>query len=42
VYEDCLFIFVIKILLVVELIKKVVGVFKGFGELYKMKVVILI
>lgn len=39
VYEDCLFIFVIKILLVVVLLKKVVKIEKGLGELNKNKVV---
>lgn len=42
VYEDCLFIFIIKILLVLVLFKKVVGVEKGFGEFNKIKVVIVI
>lgn len=42
VYEDCLFIFIIKILLVLVLFKKVVGIEKGLGELNKIKVVIVI
>lgn len=42
VFEDCLFMFIIKILLVVVLFKKVVKVEKGFGELNKIKVVFVI
>lgn len=38
VYVDCLFIFVIKILLVVVLLKKVVGIKFGLGKLNKDKV----
>lgn len=38
VYEDCSFIFVLKILFAVVLIKKVVGVECGLSELYKIKV----
>lgn len=42
VYEDCLFDFIIKILFVVVLLKKVVGVESGFGEFNMKKVVIVI
>lgn len=42
VYEDCLFIFIIKILFVVVLLKKVVKIEKGLGELNKIKVVIVL
>lgn len=42
VYEDKLFDFIIKILLVVVFLKKVVGVEKGLGEFNKIKVVIVI
>lgn len=39
VYEDCSFIFMLKMLFVVKLLFKVVGVVKGLVELYKIKVV---
>lgn len=38
VYVDCFFIFVIKILLAVVLLKKAVGIKFGFGKLNKDKV----
>lgn len=41
VFEDCLFIFIIKIFFVVVFFKKVVGIEFGFGELNCNKVVIV-
>lgn len=42
VYEDCFFDFIMKMLFVVVLFKKVVGVEYGFGEFNMNKVVIVI